>query len=53
MNKKELQALAQQVEKNIKTKKDLCVFSAMPKRITVEAALNTELDEHLGCYERH
>jgi hypothetical protein len=52
MNKKELQALAQQAAKNIKTEKDLCEFSAMLKKITIEAALNAELDEHLG-YERH
>jgi len=52
MNKKELHALAQQAAKNIKSEKDLCDFSAMLKKITVEAALNAELDEHLG-YERH
>ena len=48
MNKKELQALAQQAAKSIKTEKDLCEFSAMLKKITVEATLNAELDEHLG-----
>jgi transposase-like protein len=52
MNKKELQALAQQAAKSIKSERDLCDFSAMLKKITVEAALNAELDEHLG-YERH
>jgi transposase-like protein len=52
MNKKELQALAQQAAKGIKSEKDLCDFSAMLKKIAVEAALNAELDERLG-YERH
>jgi transposase-like protein len=52
MNKKELQALAAQAAKSIKTEKDLCDFSAMLKKITVETALNAELDEHLG-YDRH
>ena len=52
MNRKELQALAAQAAKSIKTEKDLCDFSAMLKKITVETALNAELDEHLG-YDRH
>jgi transposase-like protein len=48
MNKKELQSLAQRAAKSIKSEKDLCDFSAMLKKITVEAALNAELGEHLG-----
>ncbi|MFV0293915.1 MAG: IS256 family transposase, partial [Paracoccus sp. (in: a-proteobacteria)] len=35
-----------------KTEKDLNEFSQMLTKITVEAALNAELDEHLG-YDRH
>jgi hypothetical protein len=52
MKKKELQALAAQAARSMKTEKGLCEFSAMLKKITVEAALNAELDDHLG-YERH
>lgn len=52
MNKKELEAFAREAAKNLKTEKDLNEFSQMLTKITVEAALNAELDEHLG-YERH
>ncbi len=52
MNKKKLQVVAQQAAKSIKSEKDLCDFSAMLKKITVEAALNAELDDPLG-YDRH
>lgn len=52
MNRKELEAFAREAAKSIKTEKDLSDFSRMLKKITVETALNAELDEHLG-YERH
>ena len=52
MNKKELEAFAKEAAKGIKTPEDLNQFSQMLKKITVEAALNAEMDEHLG-YERH
>ena len=52
MNKKELEAFAKEAAKGIKTEKDLAEFSQMLTKITVEAALNAELDEHLG-YEKH
>lgn len=52
MDKKELEAFAREAAKTLKTEKDLNEFSQMLTRITVEAALNAELDEHLG-YERH
>jgi len=48
MNREELQAIAQVAAKNIKTPEDLNEFQQMLTRITVEAALNIELDEHLG-----
>ena len=51
MNKKELEAFAKEAAKGIKTPEDLNEFSLMLKKITVEAALNAEMDEHLG-YER-
>ena len=49
---KEIKALALDIAKGIKTEKDLSDFSRMLKKITVEAALNAELDDHLG-YEKH
>jgi transposase-like protein len=52
MDRKELEAFAKEAAKGIKTPEDLNEFSQMLKKITVEAALNAEMDEHLG-YERH
>lgn len=52
MNKKELEAFAKEAAKSLKTEKDLSDFSRMLKKVTVEAALNAELDDHLG-YDRH
>ena len=52
MNRKELEAFAKEAAKGIKTPQDLNDFSRMLKKITVEAALNAEMDEHLG-YEKH
>ena len=48
MKKKELQAIAQAAAKNIKTEEDLNTFRQMLTKITVEVALNAELDDHLG-----
>ncbi len=47
MNKKELEAFAKQAAKSIKTEADLTDFRRMLTKVTVEAALNAELDEHL------
>ena len=52
MKKKELQAIAQAAAKNIKTEEDLNEFRQMLTKITVEAALNAELDDHLG-FDKH
>ena len=52
MNKKELEVFAREAAKGIKSSQDLNEFSQMLKKITVEAALNAEMDEHLG-YEKH
>lgn len=52
MNKEDLQEIAQAAAKNIKTEQDLNEFRQILTKITVEAALNAELDDHLG-YERH
>ena len=51
MNRKELEALGKELAKGIKTQKDLAEFSQILSKITVEAALNAELDDHLG-YEK-
>ncbi len=48
MNKKEIQSIAREAAKSIKTEQDLNDFSRMLKKITVETALNAELDDHLG-----
>ena len=52
INKKELEAFAKEAARSKKTPDGLNQFSQMLKKITVEAALNAEMDEHLG-YEKH
>ncbi|WP_373085933.1 IS256 family transposase [Sneathiella sp.] len=52
MDKKELEAFAREAAKGIKSEKDLDDFRQILTKVTVEAALNAELDEHLG-YARH
>lgn len=52
METKELQAIAQAAAKNIKTEAGLNTFRQMLTKITVEAALNAELDDHLG-FDKH
>ena len=52
MNKKELEAFAKQAAKSIKSEKDLTVFRKILTKITVETALNAELEEHLD-YDLH
>lgn len=52
MNKKELEAFAREAAKGMKTEKDLNEFRQMLTKVTVEAALNAELDNHLG-YDKH
>ena len=52
MNQEDLQAFALEAAKSIKTEKDLNTFRQMLTKITVEAALNAELEEHLG-YAKH
>ena len=48
MNKKELEVFAKQAAKGIKSEADLNDFRAMLTKVTVEAALNAELEHHLG-----
>jgi putative transposase len=52
MDKKDLEAFAREAAKTLKTEKDFSDFRAMLTRVTVEAALNAELDDHLG-YDKH
>lgn len=52
MNKEDLEAFAREAAKTIKTEKDLHDFRAMLTKVTVETALNAELDNHLG-YSKH
>lgn len=52
MDKKTLQAFAKEAAKSIKTADDLAEFSKMLTKVTIEAALNAELDAHLG-YEKN
>ena len=52
INTDKLKEIATSAAKNIKTEQDLNEFRQMLTKITVEAALNAELDDHLG-YERH
>ena len=47
MNPKDLEAFAKEAAKSIKTESDLDTFRQMLTKVTVEAVLNTELDEHL------
>ena len=52
MKKEELEAFAKEAAKGIKSEQDLSEFCRTLTKITVEAALNAELDAHLG-YSRH
>jgi len=52
MDKKEMEAFAKEAAKSLKTEKDLNEFRRMLTKVTVEAALNVELDDHLG-YDGH
>jgi putative transposase len=52
MNKEKLKALAAEIAKDLKTPEDLSALSAQLTKITVEAALNAELEHHLG-YTSH
>ena len=48
MDEKQLQALANELAKNLKTSEDLSQFDRLLKKISVEAALNAEMTHHLG-----
>lgn len=48
----DIAALARQLGRQFKSEQDLADFSRLLKKITVEAALSGELEDHLG-YSRH
>jgi len=48
MNKEKMQALANELAKEVKTPEDLSQLSAMLTKMTVEAALKSEMNFHLG-----
>ncbi|EHK3918152.1 transposase, partial [Salmonella enterica subsp. enterica serovar Poona] len=48
MDEKQLQALANELAKNLKTPDDFNQFDRLLKKISVEAALNAEMTHHLG-----
>ncbi|MBD2798538.1 IS256 family transposase, partial [Xenorhabdus sp. 18] len=52
MDEKQLQVLATELAKNLKTPEDLSQLSRLLKKLTVEAALKAELTAHLG-HEKH
>lgn len=52
MNKAKLEVFAKDIAKGIKTEQDLNDFRQVLTKITVEAALQAELEEHLG-YRKH
>ena len=52
VNPEKLKAMAVELAKNIKTWKDLGALTQQLIKLTVETALNAELDKHPG-YEKH
>jgi len=48
LDQNQLQAIAKELAKNVKTQKDLSNLSSMLVKMTVEAALGAEMEEHLG-----
>ena len=48
MNHKKLQAMAEELAKDLKTPEDLSQLSAFLTKLTVEAALKGEMNHHLG-----
>ncbi len=49
---KKINELVAELAKNVKTEKDLGALSAQLTKMTVEAALGAEMEQHLG-YEKH
>ncbi len=52
MQPEAIKSLARETARGIKTEEDLHTFRQALTRVSIEAALNAEFDEHLG-YARH
>jgi len=52
MKTEDIQALAAEAAKNIKSEQDLQEFKKLLTKMTLETALTAELDDHLG-YDKH
>lgn len=52
LDQNQLQSIAKELAKNVKTQEDLSNLSSMLVKMTVEAALGAEMEEHLG-YAKH
>ena len=52
MDRKKAESFAREFAKGIKTEEDLNEFRRIMTKVTIETALNTELDDHLG-YSKH
>ncbi|KIT33056.1 transposase [Vibrio parahaemolyticus] len=52
MDKKALEAFIREAAKLIKIESDLDDFRKMLTKVTIETALNAELDEHLGYQKK-
>lgn len=48
MDKKKLEALAKELAKDVKSEKDLSALTSEIVKLTVETALNAEIEDHLG-----
>lgn len=48
MDEQKLQELATELAKNLKTEEDLNLLFRAMKKVTIEAALNAELSDHIG-----
>ncbi len=53
MDKKALEAFIREAAKLIKIESDLDDFRKMLTKVTIETALNAELDEHLGYQKKN
>ena len=52
LDQRQLEEFVHETAKSIKTEADLDDFRQMLTKVTIETALNAELDEHLG-YDKH
>ncbi|SQY61343.1 IS1414, transposase, truncation [Escherichia coli] len=53
MDEKQLQALANELAKNLKTPEDLSQFDRLLKKLSVEAALNAEMTHRKHPVKAH